>query len=298
MRSLIVTTLLLVVLGLLGWCALSKNARGASGLPPFSSNHTDRAVVMIDEEWAAAKIRAIADGIEAPPTAAVAASQSADADSSARNPSAWWADMPRTGAEIYRSFVLNPASVEAIQLVRNVVLNPLDLELPRDVVNACAAYFEQQCRRIADARSLLEEGRMRLVTTLIAQGQIAPVSIDVMRGRSFKVDDSTTMTGDALIEAARSSLGADPSDDSVAMTALSMAGLFGSGDTFTFAGERSYLLPFERVEEGIPTILALERSVTLEIVTEIHMWFAALGALPNADELLGKVAPKIMEGPR
>lgn len=202
----------------------------------------------------------------------------------------WWDDLPRTDEHMYRSFAVNPLSVQAKQLLRNSVLNPADLRIDRAAADAFCAYYEAQHTRVSQARTLVEEARMRLVQELLARGDLMPVTVQGLRERSFEVSGVGKMSGDELIERVRESLGEGCSDDSVTMNALTMAGLFGAGDTMTFTNNQSYLLSAEQLEQGIPEELGLERSLALEMVTGIHGWFAAAGLLPDVEKLLEQIA--------
>lgn len=301
-KLLIAVPVLFAALSLTGYLLWSPGSKAPA---TFSMDPDVRTVVTIDESWADDAIDQIAAARAKPETRPKTGPETGSesvATKQASGPVAskdsWWTNLPRTGASTYESFVLLPSSVRAKDLLRNEVLNRGDVPIDRDVAESFLSYYVEQARLVSMARELITTGRMRLVCDLLANKQLAVVNIDSIRGKTFKLKNGELALGDKLLEMARSSLGEAANEESLTMTALSMAGIFDAGDTFTFAEGRTYLLPFERLEEGIPKVISVERSVTLELVVAVHGWFHALGTLPNAEELVLQLTPKILDGRR
>ena len=259
----------------------------------FSPDPIDREAVVLDEDWSAASVSAIVDVIHSSeaPVGRGTAEVSTEAEG-------WWADYPQTGESVYETFVVNPSRVDGKDLIRNSVLNPGDLVPPRELVDAFLGFYGDRLILVGQSRDLLNQGRARLATELAARGQIQPLTIDSIADHSFALPSARVVSGQRLLEMMRKSLGSNLNERSVVSTALSIAGLFDVGDAIHVSGGSTYLVPFSRIEEGIPTILSLDRSVTLDTIVSVHYWFAAFGVLPNADELILLVVPKIMEEPR
>lgn len=206
--------------------------------------------------------------------------------------------LPRTGRSVYETFRVNPGRVAARDLVRNVVLNPLDVSPSEASLASFLDYYDKELALVKEARDLLQAGRCQLADELVSRGQIPAVSLATVSQHSFRLKSGSLVAGDRLLRMVRNAMGEGANDQSVAASALTMAGVFGEGDTMHFVGGNMHLVPFARVEEGIPELLSIERGVTMEFVANIHYWFVALGALPSADELLGKAVARIMEGRR
>lgn len=289
-RSWVGLAALCAILSLLAWRAFAPP--GQSSLPPlFTGEPKNREEVVLDEVWAQAPTAQLAVASKEAPSLGAPALKSP-------TPSEWWTRFPRTSGDTYWSFTLNPSRVTGEDLLRNSILNPEDIELSRDAVGAFLGYYDEQAKLVSRAREILAEARQNLTGELIRREQLLVVSADSISDRSFRLKNGKTVPGDLLVSKARAVLGKKANDASVSMTALSMAGAFDAGDSVTMAGGRAYYLPFSRVEEGVPTAVSVERSVTLEFVVNVHYWFGGMGVLPNADQLITQLAPRILEGPR
>ncbi|MCK5945410.1 MAG: hypothetical protein KAI24_25695 [Planctomycetes bacterium] len=205
---------------------------------------------------------------------------------------------PRTGRSVYETFIVNPGRVDAKDLVCNVVLNPANVSPSEASLASFLSYYQAELALVKEARGLLSRGRSRLAAELVTRGHAPKVTVASIAGHTFHLNGGAVVSGDRLIRMVGKAMGPDVSDQSIVASALTMAGVFGEGDTMHFVGGDMHLIPFSLVESGIPELLSVERAVAMEFVANIHYWFVGLGALANADDLIGQAAVKIMEGRR
>ncbi|MFK7739306.1 MAG: hypothetical protein AB8H80_03200 [Planctomycetota bacterium] len=249
MKKWSVTAALITALVVVLWRSLTA--------PPaaemFSIHVADGDIVKLDDSWADRVIQDVrASPLPPQPTGQISKTGSGVTISTASAHTQWWKSLSRTGKQTYESFVFDPSNAEATQLLRNTVLNPNDTEIERSDADALCKYFASQSERVEKLHPLVEDGRMRLVKQLLSSGALPPVSVDDIRGKQFLVSGHS-FPGEALLKEAGRAPGKEANDESLAMTALSMAGIWKAGDTITFAEGNTYLLISRASKREYPT---------------------------------------------
>ena len=268
------------------------SAHAPSALPQISADDIDLGLSHARDVEA---LVAAMEGVRDLPRSSAAQPARSQFDAAAsRDP--WWSSLPRTGIDIYHDFVINPAAIEGNQLLRNEVLNPPDVELPRIEALAFLAWYATQVQIAQQARNLVGKARRALAEALERAGRL-PVYTPTSLASMTLVKDGTVVSGADLVRAAQARLGSGASETSIVVNALMMLGECGPGSTVHVRGGKVGLLPRETSNKDIESLIELEKRIVLEIVGVTHNWFAANGLVFSADVFL-KAASLIEREPR
>src|SRR5690606_19828761 len=107
----------------------------------------------------------------------------------------------------YLSFVLNPSASDGLGLLRNEVLNPLDIEIEKSHAEAFLVYFTSQCEVARQVRRLVDDGRQELVEQLIEGGRLAATSPQSFLGHKCRMRNGAVVSGERLLEMATTGAG-------------------------------------------------------------------------------------------